>query len=127
MHYVILITALILLQYQYFAYSVGMARGKFGVQAPATTGDENFERIYRVHLNTLEQLIVTLPSMWICAYFFRADAAAILGTFFLVGRLIYAAAYKSNPSSRGLGMMIGFLANILLVLSCLYAAIIHFL
>jgi uncharacterized membrane protein YecN with MAPEG domain len=125
MAFVILVSALILIQYQYFAYSVGMARGKYDVQAPATTGDENFERVFRVHINTLEQLIITLPAMWICAFYLRTDIAAILGAFFLAGRFIYSAAYTGDPSKRGIGMMIGFIANILLLLCCLYAGVIR--
>jgi len=123
MAYVILITVLILLQYQYFAYMVGAARGKYNVQAPATTGDDQFERVYRVQMNTLEQLVTLLPAMWLCAVYFRTDVAAILGAAFFVGRLIYSRAYKSDPSSRGNGMLIGFAANVLLIFCCVYAGI----
>ena len=123
MTYVILVTILLLLQFMYFMGLAGSARGKADIKAPATTGDEAYERANRVHLNTLEQLIITLPAMWICAVYFRTDVAAILGAAFLVGRFVYAAAYQKDPSKRGTGMMIGFLANIALLLCGLYVVV----
>lgn len=116
---VALVTMLILLQYMYFSARVGMLRGK--VPAPAMTGDELFERRLRVQLNTLEQLIVTLPALWVCAHFFRPDVAAILGTVFIVGRFIFSATYVKNPPSRTLGFVLGFLANVGLILCSLWA------
>ncbi|MEM7360698.1 MAG: MAPEG family protein [Pseudomonadota bacterium] len=123
MGYVILVTVLLLVQYLYFAFRAGGARGKGEVKAPAISGDEHFERCLRVQMNTLEQLIITLPSMWICAVYFRADVAAILGTVFLLSRFIYSKAYLSDPTGRGTGMIIGLLANLGLMLCCLYVAI----
>lgn len=123
MTYVILVTILLLMQYIYFMGLVGAARGKADLKAPAITGDDDFERANRVHINTLEQLIITLPAMWICAVYFRADLAAILGATFLVGRFVYAAAYRKDPATRGTGMMIGFLANVALLLCGLYVVV----
>jgi|TARA_B110000908_G_C10179372_1_gene414874 glutathione S-transferase len=124
MSYVILVTALLLIQYTFFSMRAGAARGKGDVKAPAMSGDDNFERCLRVQMNTLEQLAVTLPAMWICAAYFRADVAAILGAAFLISRFIYSAAYLNDASKRGLGMMIGFFANMILILCCLYVAIV---
>ena len=117
MSYVALVTLLLLVEYMYFTGQAGMARGRAGIQAPAMTGDETFERASRVQLNTLEQLIITIPAMWICANYFRADVAAILGVIFLLGRLIYRSAYMKDPTTRVSGMVTGFLANIALILS----------
>ena len=119
---VALVSLLILLQYMYFTLRVGMARGS-EIKAPAVSGSELFERTLRVQLNTLEQLMVTLPAMWICAYFYRADAAAILGTAFIVGRFIYSASYVRDPAKRAPGFVIGFLANVLLILASLWGVI----
>lgn len=123
MAYVILVTVLLLAQYTFFAMRAGMARGKAEIVAPATSGDEHYERCNRVHLNTLEQIIVTLPTMWVCATFFRADVAALLGMVFLIGRFLFSAAYIKAPESRALGMATGFLANMALLLCCLYAGV----
>lgn len=123
MTYVALVTLLILIQYFYFAMRAGSARGKSNVQAPAMTGDENFERALRVQLNTLEQMVITVPAMWICATYFRADVAAVLGAVFLIGRFVYSAGYIGDPSKRGPGMLISAVANGGLVGSSLFVVI----
>ena len=125
MSYIILVTVALLIQYTYFSMSAGMERVKADIKAPATTGDETFERKLRVQMNTLEQLIITIPAMWICGIYFRADVAAILGLIFLVGRFIFSAAYINEPASRSKGMIIGFLANMALLVCCLITAITH--
>ena len=115
MNLVALVTLLLLLQYISFMMLVGMARGKTGVEAPAVTGDELFERAFRVQMNTLEQLVVTLPALWLCAYYYQPLAAAGLGLLFFLGRLLYRVTYMKDPASRGPGMIIGFLANVALI------------
>lgn len=127
MTYVVLVTLLILIQYNLFSFQAGMARGKGDVKAPATSGDEYFERCLRVQLNTLEQLIVTLPAMWIVATFFRPDVAAILGAVFIVGRFLYSAAYRKDPASRTVGFLTSWFANVALILCGLYAVIVRLL
>ena len=100
MEYVALVTLLLLCQFIFFMGLVGKARVAGDVQAPAVTGDENFERAYRVHINTLEQLMITLPAMWVCAYYFSPTVAAALGMAFLIGRALYGRAYAADPSTR---------------------------
>lgn len=119
---VALVTLLILIQYMYFTLQAGMARGK-EITAPATTGDEMFERKLRIQLNTLEQMMVTLPAMWVCAHYFRDDVAAILGTAFIVGRFLYASAYTKDPTKRAPGFIVGFFANVILILCSLWGVI----
>ncbi len=123
MAYVALVTLLILIQYIFFAMQAGKARGKDTVVAPATTGNEMYERKSRVQINTLEQLIVILPAMMICAHYFRPDVAAILGWVFIIGRFVYSYSYTKDPKSRGLGFGIGFLASIILIGCGLYGII----
>lgn len=123
MEYVALVTLLLLVQYFFFVMQAGMARGKDTVVAPATTGDEMYERKSRVQMNTLEQLIITLPAIWICAHYFSANVAAILGFIFLIGRFAYSFLYIREPKSRGPGFIIGFFANIILIGCALYGVI----
>ncbi|MFT6408654.1 MAG: putative MAPEG superfamily protein [Arenicella sp.] len=123
MTYVALVTLVILIQYFYFMMQAGMARGKDTVVAPAITGDEMYERRSRVQINTLEQLIITLPAIMICAHYFRPDVAAILGWAFIIGRFVYSYSYIKEPKSRGAGFMIGFLANVILIGCGLYGII----
>ena len=112
MAYVAAVTILLLIQYLFFMMAVGAARGKEGVQAPATSGSEAFERALRVQLNTLEQLALVLPAMWISASYFMPIVAAILGSIFFIGRFVYRHGYLADPTKRGTGMMIGFVATV---------------
>ena len=66
--YTAAVTLLALLLYLVLTWNVGKARGKYGVKAPAVTGNDNFERAYRVQMNTVEQMIFFLPSMWLYAF-----------------------------------------------------------
>jgi len=117
MSFVALVTLLLVSQYLYFMAMTGKARDELGIKAPATTGDEVFERILRVQLNTLEQLMVTLPAMWLCANYFSTSFAGIMGLVFFAGRVLYRKAYIADPTTRGTGMMTGFLANIFLLVT----------
>jgi glutathione S-transferase len=115
MEYVGLVTLLLLCQYIVFTGLCGKARIQSGILAPAMTGDENFERAYRVQMNTIEQLVIALPAMWVSAMYFSPMVAASLGLCFFVGRLMYRLAYMSNPEKRAPGMMIGVVANLALI------------
>ena len=123
MEYVALVTLLLLCQFIFFMGLVGKARVAGEVQAPAVTGNERFERANRVHINTLEQLMIALPAMWVCAYYFSPNVAAILGLAFLIGRALYGRAYAADPASRGPGMMIGFLAYAAMIATSLWGVI----
>jgi len=119
---VTMVTMLALLEFLYFGLKVGTARGKYEVTAPATTGNEHFERAYRIHYNTLEQLIIFLPSLWAFAFYVNDLAAAGLGVVFLVGRMLYSIAYTKDPTSRGLGMMLSFIPSLIMLLGAFFGA-----
>ena len=74
-----IVTMLALLEYMILGVMVGQARGKYGVEAPATTGNPDFERIFRVHVNTLEHLIVFIPAVWIFSVTINYHLGVILG------------------------------------------------
>jgi len=115
MAYVDIVTALALLQFMVFLMQVGRARDKYGVPAPATTGNEIFERHFRVQQNTLEQLILFLPGLYLFAHYFNPLWAAGLGLIYLIGRQIYSASYVKDPKTRGAGFGLTFLPTIVLV------------
>jgi glutathione S-transferase len=89
---------------------VGKARVKYGIKAPATIGHELFERAYRVQMNTLENTVIFLPALWLCALYFGPLTATTLGALWLVGRIWYAAAYLREPKSRGNGFVLAYAA-----------------
>jgi len=90
-------------------FNVGRARGKYRIQAPATTGHEMFERAYRIQLNTIENVLMFLPALWLYAIFIGDKGAGDSGMIWLVGRIWYAIAYQTNPAKRGYGFLISLL------------------
>ena len=123
MELVALVILLSVVEYQFFSVKVGMARGKYDIKAPATTGHEVFDRYYRVHMNTMEQLIVFIPAILVFAYFGNPTYAAGLGAFFLVGRIIYFVSYVKDPTKRGLGFIVGWVPMVLMVLAGLVSVV----
>lgn len=103
MPYVAIISVIAIAQYYWLGFQVGRARTQYGIHAPATSGHEMFDRRFRVHMNTLEQLVVFLPSLWMFASFVSPIWAAALGAVFIVGRALYALTYMRNPRSRAAG------------------------
>jgi uncharacterized MAPEG superfamily protein len=105
-----------------FAFLVGKARGKYGVSAPAISGNPIFEREFRVHQNTVEQLVIVIPGMWMFGLYVHAMTAAGIGLIFVISRFIYRNAYLADPKSRSSGFGIGAACEITLVLGSLVGA-----
>ena len=123
MNYVHIIALLAIVQFMYFGILVGQARGKYGIKAPAMTGNEHFERVARVQMNTLEQLVCFLPALLMAAVYWPQVYVAALGVVYLVGRTIYQRAYVADPAKRGLGFLLTFLPTTLLALAGLAGAV----
>jgi glutathione S-transferase len=105
---------------------VGRMRGKHGVHAPAVTGAPEFERAFRVQMNTLEQVVMFLPVLWLATLYpvLSGYLAPGLGFVWVVGRILYASGYMADPAKRSLGFLISGVAVLgLLVLSII--GIIH--
>ena len=122
MEAIAIVTALALLQVMAFAFLVGVARGKFGVSAPAISGDPNFEREFRVHQNSVENLVLVIPAMWIFATYVHTLTAAGIGLLYVISRFIYRNAYLKDPKSRSPGFTIGALCTIVLILGSIAGA-----
>ena len=118
-----IVCMLALLEFMVLGMLVGQARGRFEVQAPATSGHEIFDRYFRVHYNTLEQLAVFIPALFAFGWFVSDLWAAVVGVVFVVGRALYARQYIADPASRGPGMLLTFGANVVLVLGTLIALV----
>ena len=69
------------------------ARGKFGVKLPAISGNPDFERVFRVQMNTLEWMPIFLPSLWLFAIYIGDGIAAGLGLVWVIGRILYVIGY----------------------------------
>lgn len=109
------VTALTLLLYLVVTGNAGRNREKHKIEAPAMTGHPDFERAYRVQMNTLEQMVFFLPAMWLYAWSLSAVWAAAVGLIWIIGRVIYAFAYIRDPARRGPGIIISFLAQLWLL------------
>lgn len=123
MIWTVLVTAANLLMYLALGAMVSRARGLFGVPAPASSGDPRFERIFRVHQNMAEQLILFLPSLWMFAVYVSDLWAGLLGLVFLAGRGLYAQAYFGDAARRGLGFVIAMLATVILLVGSVIGVI----
>jgi uncharacterized MAPEG superfamily protein len=123
MPYTDIVTALALLQFVWFGIQVAQARGKYGVQAPAVTGNEAFERHFRVQQNTLELLIAFIPGLYLFSHYFNPLWAAALGVVYLIGRQIYSMSYVKNPNSRSAGFALSMLPTLILILAGLVGAV----
>ena len=110
----------------YFVCSgkVGAARAKHEVSAPKTDGPDEFLRVYRVQQNTLEQLIVFFPALWLFAIAWGDLFAAILGAIFCIGRIMYARGYYEAAEKRAKGFGVSALANVILIIGALVGAVV---
>ncbi|HSZ07542.1 MAG TPA: MAPEG family protein [Steroidobacteraceae bacterium] len=128
---VTLVTLLALALFFWMGANVARARMRCGVPAPAVTGHPEFERHFRVQANTVEGLIIFLPSLWLFALTIDGLAssdlgdkiAAALGLLWIIGRVIYMQSYVRNPASRGLGFGIQSLASVALLIGGLAAVV----
>jgi glutathione S-transferase len=123
MPFVHIVIGLALVEFFLFGFAVGSARGKYKVPAPATTGNEIFERYFRVQMNTLELLVMFIPSILLFGLFLRPVVAAAIGVLYLIGRMIYLYAYVKDPKSRSLGFGLSMLPIMVLWVGGMIGAI----
>lgn len=122
MNYIDLVALLAVAQLVFFAVLVGRARGRYGVKAPAVSGHEGFERVYRVQMNTLELMVAFLPALFIAAKYWPQNWVAVAGAVYLVGRVTYWRSYTAAPASRGLGFALSMFPILALVIAGLVGA-----
>ncbi len=118
-----IVTLLALLEYFGFGMAVARARSRSGVEAPATVGDPTFERTFRVQQNTLEQLAIFVPSLWLFGWFVSPLWGAAAGLLFIVGRLLYFRGYVAEASKRGVGFLVTQLSQATLLVGALIGAV----
>lgn len=102
---------------------VGMARGKFNVPAPQSSGHPEFDKRNRVHMNTLEQLVIFVPAAVLAAPVLGDPITAMIALLWSVGRLLYARAYYGDPAKRSLGFALTMLPSLVLIVAAAWGAI----
>jgi glutathione S-transferase len=111
------------LQFVILGMWVGLARGRYKIAAPATTGHPTFERLFRVHQNSLEMLIAFIPGVWLYGWWVSQTWATALGVMFIVARILYAFQYVRDPRTRQVGASLSFLIVTILIVGDLYAVL----
>ena len=113
-HLTALVTCFAILTYALTSFQVGKARQTYGVKAPAMSGNPDFERVFRVQMNTLEWMPIFLPALWLFAIYISDAIAAALGVVWIVGRVLYMTGYAKAANKRGAGFAIQGVAAIIL-------------
>ena len=111
-HLTALVTCLAILAYFLISFRVAKARETYGIKAPAVSGNPDFERIYRVQMNTLEWMPVFLPALWLFAIYVSDAIAAALGVVWIIGRILYMIGYAKAANKRGPGFAIQAVATV---------------
>ena len=109
-HYTALVTCLAIVFYFFTSIQVSKARVAFDIKVPATSGNLDFERVFRVQMNTLEWMPIFLPSLWLFAIYISDGLAAAIGLVWIAGRILYMLGYERAVQKRGPGFGIQFLA-----------------
>ncbi|MGY4474684.1 MAPEG family protein [Bradyrhizobium sp. USDA 3364] len=121
--YTAIVTCLAVALYFFFATQVARARIRYGVKLPAISGNADFERIYRIQMNTLEWSVIFLPSLWLFAVYVGDPWAAIVGLLWIVGRIVYFLGYREAVPKRTPGFAIQATASIILWAGALGGAV----
>ena len=111
-----IVTLLIGFFYFYTGFRVGNLRGKHNILAPATSGHPEFDRAFRVQLNTLEQMGLILPFMWVAAFYpIRWGwLAPMFGFIWIIARVLYMRSYMADPNKRLIGAMLTGLTSVVI-------------
>jgi len=122
-NYVHIIAVLAVLQFFLFGVLVGRARRRHGIKPPATSGHEMFERAFRVHVNTLEQLVGFLPALLIASLYWPNAIVAGIGAVWIAGRFLYRHLYLADPAKRRAGFLLTVIPTFTLLTAALIGAI----
>ena len=117
------VAMLAIAQFLLFGALVGRARAKHGVKAPAVGGDERFERVFRVQMNTLEQLVCFLPALLVAAVYWPPSLVSAIGVVYLAGRFVYWRSYVADPSTRSVGFALTIVPTFVLLALALVGAL----
>ena len=122
-----LVVALALLLYVGVFVSVGRARLRYSIPAPSVTGAPEFERLFRIQQNTLEQLVWFVPALWLFALYASSLWAGLIGLVWIAARAYYAVSYYRDPETRGPGFVTAFASAAVLLLGAIIGILVHVL
>jgi len=94
------ITLLSSIQMGAFARKVGSARSKYKIEPPAIGGNEDFQRIYRAHQNSVEFYPLFLGSVWTSSIMLHQVPASIFGLVYMYGRSKFFNGYVESAEKR---------------------------
>lgn len=120
---IVLVSIFALIVYLWTGARVAGARRKFGIHAPATTGNPEFERYVRVQMNTLEWLPVFLAALWMASLYWAQTVVALMGLVWPLARIYYAVSYVRDPATRGPGFGLQALSTIVLLVIAAIGAV----
>ncbi|QIG96699.1 MULTISPECIES: MAPEG family protein [unclassified Bradyrhizobium] len=122
-HYTAIVTCLAVAFYFFTSIEVARARVAYGVKLPAISGHPDFERIFRIQMNTLEWMPIFLPSLWLFAIYVSDAAAAAIGALWVIGRIVYFTGYREAVAKRSRGFGIQATACIVLWVGAIGGAV----
>jgi len=127
MKYTALVTVAALVQTFLLSARVGMARAKLGIDPPAMSGKPEFDKAFRIHMNTVEQLVLFVPALWLAVNVVGDVWTASVGAIWILGRLVYAGGYRRDVNKRGPGMLMTLFSTTVLTLIALWGIMQSFL
>ncbi|WP_440635766.1 MAPEG family protein [Bradyrhizobium sp. PUT101] len=124
-HLTALVTLLAIAFYFFTAINVSRSRTKTGVKVPAMSGHPDFERAFRIQMNTLEWMPIFLPALWLFAIYISDAIAAGIGVIWIIGRIVYFVGYSKAAAKRGMGFAIQSIAAMALWAGTLGAVVLR--
>lgn len=124
-HFTALVTLLAILFFFFTSVNVSRSRTRTGVKVPATSGHPDFERAFRIQMNTLEWMPIFLPSLWLFAIYISDAISAGIGAVWIIGRIVYFIGYSQAAAKRGPGFAIQAIAAIALWAGALGAVVLR--
>src|SRR5258708_36934439 len=104
--FTVIVSLLAVFFYFWIGFRVGQARVKFKVKAPATTGNPDFERAFRIQMNVLEWMPIFLPALYLAAIVVSDIGAALVGVAWIAGRALYMHGYTEATETRETGVFV---------------------
>jgi glutathione S-transferase len=123
------VTVLAVMVLYYAMTIVGRTRGKHKIFPPAMIGHPDVERALRVHGNTVEQVVIFLPLLWVATLYFHALGwlPPALGLVWCLGRVLYANGYMKEANKRGPGFAISSLASLALLILSIWGIVVSWM